>query len=185
MALNLKIDFEKRYKLETNSNVTSCRFISPLQNGTHMLLGIEIGADAHPLMPHVFNLSFGPLDNAGQIDDQAKLSHADHSRVFSTILFAALTFLKEHPGKYLGIDGSNNARAYLYYRCIRNNFIYLSQYFNIHGIKYYVRILRKIFDRDEDCPIDAGDVLAIPQVVEEGERMVSNKLYNYFIFNIK
>jgi hypothetical protein len=171
--------------LETSSNITSCRFISPLKNGGRMPLGIEIGTEAHPLMPHVFNLSFGPLNKAGQIDDQAKLSHADHSRVFSTILFAALAFLKEHPGKYLGIDGSNNARAYLYYRCIRNNFRYLSQHFNIHGIKYYVRILRKLFDQDENYPIDVDDLLAIPRLIEEEERMVSNRLYNYFIFNIK
>jgi hypothetical protein len=185
MALNVKINFEERYELETSNNTTSGRFTSRLKDGKEVQLGIEIGAEAHPLMPDVHNLAFGPLDDVGQIDDRIRLSHVDHSRVFSTILFASLLFLKEYPGRYLGVDGSNNARAYMYYRCIRNNLAYLSEQFNIRGVKYYIRILRKLCDADDGFPIDGDDLIVVPKLIAADERIQSDKLYNYFIFNLK
>lgn len=186
MALNVKINLEERYELDMlDNNTTSSRFTSLLKDGSEILLGVEISKEAHPLMPNVYNLGFGPLDKSGQINDQIRLSHADHSRVFSTILVAAMVFLKEYPDRFLGVDGSNNARAYMYYRCIRNNLAYLSRYFNIQGTKYYARILRKSNDTDEGYPIDANDLLTSLQLIEEGECMTCDKLYNYFIFNLK
>ena len=183
MALNVKIDFKERYELELLSNdMTIGKFMTTLKDGSRLPLGIKIDSEAHPLMPNVYNLAFGPLDSSGQINDQVRLSHASHSRVFSTIVFASLAFLKKYPDRYLGIDGSNNARAYMYYRCIRNNLPYLAREFIIHGVNYYVRILRKKNDADEGFPIDADNIIAMPQPIDAIGNIVCDKLYNYFIF---
>ena len=148
-------------------------------------LGIQISNTVHPYLPDVYNLAFGPLIDDIKIDDKAKLYHENHSKVFSTIIFTALAFLTENKQKYLGIDGSNNARAYMYFRCIQNNYDYLSQFFNIYGVNYYVRILRKLKDEDNSYPVDSNDLRAIPERIEKTVFIQSDKLYNYFIFNIK
>jgi hypothetical protein len=180
MALNIKIDFEARYKTDPVDNLNYTTFYSELQNGESTLLGIRISVEEHPLMMDVYNLSFGPVDEKRQIDDKAKLKHMDHSKVFSTIVFEGLSFLTQHPNKYIGIDGSNTARAYMYYRCIQNNFEYLSSYFIIYGVKYFVRVLR-----DNENDYDDDDFLTMPERIKKGESIKPSKLYNYFIFKMK
>lgn len=184
MALNVKINFEERYKIDTVSdNLSSSSFQTTLKDGSNVQLGVQISDEMHPLMPDVYNLGFGPLNEQGEIDDKAKLAHANHSKVFSTILFAGMTFLSENDHTFLGIDGSNNARAYLYYRCIQNNFDYLAKYFKIYGVNYYVRILRKGQEEDQASPIDCENIIALPQLIKAGEHISHDKLYNYFIFS--
>lgn len=77
---------------------------------------MEISNEAHELIPNVYNLAFGPTNARGDIDDKAQLTHKDYSKVFSTILFDGLIYLNSNRDHYLGIDGSDNARAYLYYK---------------------------------------------------------------------
>ena len=186
MALNVKINFEDCYEIETlTSDLSLSKFNTILKTGERVALGIQISNTVHPYLSDVYNLAFGPLNDSIQIDDKAKLYHEDHSKVFSTIIFTALAFLTENKEKYLGIDGSNNARAYMYYRCIQNNFDYLTQFFNIYGVNYYVRVLRKLDDNDASHPIDAQDLKAIPEIIEKNVPIPSDKLYNYFIFNLK
>jgi hypothetical protein len=150
MALNIKIDFEKRYDVQPVNDLNYSVFDTELITGETTRLGIKISSDEHPLMRDVYNLAFGPVNADHQIDDQAKLTHLDHSKVFSTIVFEGLSFLTQNPDKFLGIDGSNTARAYMYYRCIQNNFDYLAFYFAIYGVNYYMRILR---DGSSDYPL--------------------------------
>ncbi|MEJ0104025.1 MAG: hypothetical protein WDO19_16315 [Bacteroidota bacterium] len=186
MALNIKINFEECYEIETLSNDLSLsKFNTILKTGEKVSLGVLISNTVHHYLPDVYNLAFGPLHNSNQIDDKAKLNHENHSKVFSTIIFTALTFLTENKEKYLGIDGSNNARAYMYYRCIQNNFDYLNQFFNIYGVNYYVRVLRKLKDEDDSHPVDGDDVKVVPQIIERNRIVPPEKLYNYFIFNLK
>ena len=149
------------------------------------MLGIKINTESQAFLPDVFNLAFGPLNENKEIDDKIKLHHKNHSKVFSTIVFSAFTFLEANKDKYLGIDGSNNARAYMYYRSIQNNFNYLSEIFDIYGVNYYVRVLRKL--KDEDCtyPIDETDIRPFIEKIDKNEIIQSNKLYNYFIFKLK
>lgn len=185
MALNIKLDFDSTYPLESLSeDLTASAFSTVLQNENQVRIGIIISSVPHPYLPDVYNLAFGPLDSAGQIDDKAKLLHKHHSKVFSTVLLACFTFLEKFPDRYLGVDGSNNARAYLYYRCIQNNFEYLEQFFLMHGAKYYVRILRKPNDEDEGHPVDSEDIIAIPAKIQKGIRIDSNLLFNYFMFKL-
>ncbi|HMH22791.1 MAG TPA: hypothetical protein VK563_13485 [Puia sp.] len=184
MALNVKINFEDLYETITmDADLRSSVFDAVLKGGTTTRLGIQISSKIHPLMPNVYNLAFGPIDINNEIDDQAKLTHQNHSKVFSTIIFAGLSFLTEHKENYLGIDGSNNARAYLYYRCIQNNFEYLRSFFKIYGVNHYVRILRRAID--DSYSFDPEDLVAIPKLIEFRESIQHEKLYNHFIFKIK
>ena len=124
-------------------------------------------------MPNVHNLAFGPLDENKDIDDIVKLQHKDHSKVFSTIVFEAFTFLNEHRNKFVGIDGSTTSRAYMYYRCIQNNYDYLTSYFSIYGVNYYARIFRNgIIDTNND------NILRLPTAIKKGQQITCNNLYN-------
>lgn len=183
MALNIKIDFDDCYPVKTlydNSLLTT--FDTVLKNGDTIPIGITISDEPHPLIPNVYNLAFGPLGVDNRIDDKIKLCHHNHSKLFSTIVHTGISFLKNNTGKTLGIDGSNNARAYLYYRCLQNNFDYLSKHLNIYGINYYIRILRNF--KDDNIPFDDGDIIAVPQQIKKHALLRHEKLYNYFIFNL-
>ncbi len=186
MALNVKINFDECYEIKTISkDLSFFEFNTFLINDDEVMLGIKISSESHAFLPDVFNLAFGPFNERKEIDDKVKFQHKNHSRVFSTIVFAAFTFLEENKHKYLGIDGSNNARAYMYYRCIQNNFDYLSDIFDIYGVNYYVRVLRKIKDEDYTYPIDEEDIKPFIEKIDSNVSIQSEKLYNYFIFKLK
>ncbi|MBS1661401.1 MAG: hypothetical protein JST68_10165 [Bacteroidetes bacterium] len=184
-AVAVKIDFGNAYKIRLLSeDLRASTFTSDVKDGTVVVLRVEISSQPHVLLPSVFNLAFGPTDSKGKIDDKAEIAHKDYSKVFSSILLAGLTYLTEHPDHFLGIDGSNNARAYLYYRFIQQNFIYLDKYFEIYGVKYYVRISR--FGKNQyDNPFDFDDVVPMNDRIVKGMVIRSNLMYNYFIFRLK
>ncbi|WP_315819307.1 DUF6934 family protein [Paraflavitalea speifideaquila] len=124
MAASLKIDFNNLYEIDNISHdLKVSTFNTKLNNGQALPLIVKISNQSHALLPNVYNLSFGPQNAKGKIDDKAELTHSDYSKVFSTILFSALAYLKTNPGHYLGIDGSNNARAYFYYRALKGIFL--------------------------------------------------------------
>jgi hypothetical protein len=185
MGLNVKINFDDCYDIiDSRADLKLHKFNTILSGGDKLTLGISINEQPHHLLPDVYNLAFGPIDDNNNIDDSVQIKHENLSKTFSTIVLTALTFLNENPATYLGIDGSNNARAYMYYRCVNNNYNYLTKYFKLFGVNYYVRILRKTNDEDQFCPVDNNDLLAIPSEISFGEFIPSDKLYNYFIFKL-
>jgi hypothetical protein len=185
MAAPVKIDFDKLYEIEKISqDLRFSSFRSALNNGGEVPLVVRISNHSHALLPNVYNLSFGPLNAKGKLDDKAELTHSDYSKVFSTILFSALAYLKTNPGHYLGIDGSNNARAYFYYRALQRNYHYLDKHFRMYGVKYYVRISR--FGKTQyDNPFDFEDIIPYPFRIRKDQPVSQDHMYNYFIFNLK
>lgn len=185
MSVPLKIDFDNLYEIENISeDLKFSSFNTLLHNGREIPLNVRISNQSHALLPNVYNLSFGPINTKGKIDDKAELKHVDYSRVFSTILFSAYAYLKTNPDHYLGIDGSDNARAYFYYRAIQRNFSYLDRHFRMFGIKYFVRITR--FGKTQyDNPFDFEDIMPYPFRIEKGAKISQDHMYNYFIFNLK
>lgn len=185
MAVAVKLDFDNTYEIVPLSNdfrVTT--FTTVLEDGSSVPLRVEISSEPHALLPFVFNLAFGPTNKMGKIDDKAEILHKDYSKVFSSILLAALTYLTDYPNQYLGIDGSNNARAYLYYRFLQRNFDYLDHYFEMYGLKYYVRITR--FGKNQyDNPFDFNDVIPANDRIRKGMFLRSELMYNYFIFKLR
>jgi hypothetical protein len=185
MAISTKIDFDNIYAIEpVGNNLRTNSFKTELAGGMLADMHIEISDEQHELFPNVYNLSFGPLNKKGRIDDSIKLTHAYYSKVFSTILLEALTYLSHNPDHYIGIDGSNNARAYLYYRFIRRNYDYLNTYFNMYGVKYYVRITR-FGKKQYDNPFDFADIQSYGEKLEKDMIPQTEFMYNYFFFNLK
>ncbi|MBN9380769.1 MAG: hypothetical protein J0H74_08395 [Chitinophagaceae bacterium] len=184
MGLNVKIDLENVYRaVAKDIDQRASDFDTILSNAKRVRLGIRISLTPHPLIPNAYNLAFGPVKRNGAVDDKVRLSHENYSKVFSTVLFESISFLKKHPDSYVGIDGSDNARAYMYYRCIQNNFTYLSSIFTITGVNYYIRMLRQ--GKDGDCDLDTEDIHTKFKLIETNETIRPEKLYNYFIFNLK
>jgi hypothetical protein len=185
MSVSFKIDFDNLYDIENiSADLRFSSFTTRLNNGQELPLNVKISNQSHALLPNVYNLAFGPLNAKGKIDDKAELKHADYSKVFSTILFSALAYLESNPGHYLGIDGSDNARAYFYYRAVQRNFPYLSRHFRMFGVKYFVRITR--FGKTQyDNPFDFEDIMPYPFRIDKGALVSQDHMYNYFIFNLK
>jgi hypothetical protein len=184
MAIRVKLNFEDRYEAEPVNGDLESEFKAPLEGGETASLKVRISTVAHELLPGVFNMAFGPSNGRGGIDDKAEITYKNYSRTFSTILFAGLIYLRNHKHHFLGIDGSNNARAYLYYRFLQHNFDYLDNYFNIYGLKYYVRITR--FGKLQyDNPFDFEDIYPFPDKIYKGKEVPSDFMYNYFVFNLK
>lgn len=61
------------------------------------------------------------------INDFAMVEHLHPSKALSTVLFCGLSFLQANKEAYVGIDGSDFRRAYLYYRALIRNYDYLCQ----------------------------------------------------------
>ena len=130
MAFNLKIDFTNRYEIQNISDdFRESIFISVLFDERNIELKVDISDQPHELLTDVYNLSFGPIKPNGRIDDKTGLNHKDYAKTFSTILFNGLTYLTANPSHFLGVDGSDNTRAYLYYRTLQHNYDYLSKHF--------------------------------------------------------
>ncbi len=185
MALNLKIDFDNKYETDSISeDLRESSFTSLLSGNTSVALQVSISNQAHELLPNVYNLAFGPLKANGRIDDKAELTHQDYSKTFSTILLNGLTYLTANPDHYLGVDGSDNARAYLYYRTLQHNYDYLAQFFHFFGVKYYVRISR--FGKTQYAnPFDFEDIVFDPVRIEKNMVLPRQMMFNYFIFSLK
>ena len=185
MASRIRVDFDNVYELdEISPDFKLSSFKTILTGGTELPLVVKISNHPHELIPDVYNMAFGPLNKQGKIDDKAELTHADYSKVFSTILFAAYAYLEQHPTHILGIDGSDNARAYYYFRAIMRNFSYLDQHFVMYGIKYFVRITR-LGRTQYDNPFDFEDVIPYPDRLIAEHRVTQDLMYNYFIFTLK
>jgi len=91
----VKIDSWNRYEFDFVSNdVRTSNFQAELNDGSLIDLHIRIEKKSHELLPNAYNMAFGPLNPKGQIDDRAQLTYKDYSKVFSTILWSALTYLK-------------------------------------------------------------------------------------------
>lgn len=185
MATAPTIDFDNLYEIgNISTDLRESDFTTSLKNGKAVPLSVRISNQSHALLPNVYNLAFGPLNGKGRINDKVELTHTDYSKVFSTILFTAYAYLKANPGHYLGIDGSDNARAYYYYRALQRNFNYLDKHFRMFGIKYYVRITR--FGKTQyDNPFDFEDIMPYPFRITKAYPVSQDQMYNYFIFNLR
>jgi hypothetical protein len=139
----VRINFEDTYDLITSEpDLSGATFNSVDVNNNLVLINIRIEPINYPLLPGVYNLSFGPANQDGTVNDTIKIKHQYLDKVFSTILLFALTFLKNNPKIMIGIDGSNDVRAYMYHRMFLTNREYLKEKFAALGVDWFVRLLR-------------------------------------------
>lgn len=180
MKLNIKINFKDIYPIEWLSNEFNyCRFHSETDQGL-VTLYISIEKNKNPILPEVYNLAFGPLNINGRIDDQIKIHHKENQKVYSTIIYCSYIFLANHQKCLLGLDGSNIARSVLYFRILLSNFDFLIQYFELTGIKYYIRLIRN-FSKVTQFDIDTQDIINIGNTILKNDPIERKKLYNYFV----
>jgi hypothetical protein len=184
MVRNIKINFDDIYDIrDITEDHRNSEFTSILRDGKLIPIYMQISNETHELMQDVYNLAFGPLKGR-RIDDKAELAHFDYSKVFSTILFNALTYLTKNPTHSVGIDGSDNRRAYLYYHLLQRNFDYLSKYLSMAGLKYYVRITR--FGKFQyDNPFDFTDIIPGVVPIQKDTELPWDLMFNYFMFKLK
>ena len=178
----LQINFENTYSpIEIADDLSFMTFASPMRNNDEILIRVEIASLGEPLLPNVYNLSFGPLSNKNEIDDKAKVIHANTGKVFSTIILFSLVYLQANPTITIGVDGSNDARAYLYHRMFQTNKEYLSQYFVAVGVDWYVRLLRNgIIEEDKE-----GYPFFKPKPEPFDYLRTGTDLYRYYMFYLK
>ena len=185
MNLNIEINLSDTYEIENVSkDYTSFEFTSIQKNGEPILLHVKINDSNNPFLPTIYNLGFGPVDAAGNMDDEVNIQHLNNSKVYSTILLGVLTFLKNNPESGVGIDGSDKIRAYLYYRILQLNYDMLDEHFIIIGIKYYIRLLRGTDKYDSLSP-DLQDLTTRPIRILKGQYIPADTLYNYFVIKLK
>lgn len=178
----VKINLEDTYKLlSVKPDLMEATFNSYDKNGNPVLLKIVIDPPQTPLLPNVYNLCFGPPNYNGTIDDAAQIPHQDLNKLFSTIIFFSLTFLLENRKVTIGLDGSNDARAYLYHRMFCSNKAYLDDYFVAMGVDWFVRLLR---NNDYERKAD-GSAFFKPRPELFDYQRPARELYRYYMFHLK
>ncbi len=195
MALNL-LD---TYPIKTITADFKMMHFDSYENGKAVELRVIISNEVHFLIPGVYNLAFGPpkANTDTEIDDKALIRHDDLDKMMSTILLFACTYSKSYPTHLLGIDGSNDIRAIMYFRKIKANITMLKGFFSlIAGTKYYVRFRRfskpdvhlgeeetiSEFHNKIKESLDLRDIVPLGEpIVPETQVDVYNN-FNYFIF---
>lgn len=157
-------------------------FDAELADGSVVRLKLEVSGMTHELLPHVYNLAFGPVDGNGKVNTHSRFTYRNRMKVFSTMLLFVDTYLRSHPEHYIGVDGSSNSRAELYYRGWQRNFNYLSAYMKLDGIKFFVRIAR-IGREQYHNPFDFDDVQWSVFPVNRCDRPAGGIMYNYFVIS--
>ena len=178
----LKIDFENTY---TPKNVASdfSSILFDSFDSNEKPLEIKVIIQMHPdqLLPNVYNLAFGVPDAKGNIDDEEQIKHFDTNKMFSTVLLSGYIFLQNHPNATIGIDGSNDVRAYWYHRMINTNKNYLTQFFTILGVDWYVRLMR-----DGQVELDSNKAPFFkPKPEAFNHSRPTADLYRYYMFHLK
>jgi hypothetical protein len=93
-----------------------------------------------------------------------------------------IIFLQKNRACKIGIDGSDDVRAYLYHRIFRHNIDNLSDYLSIIGVDWHVKLLRN----RQDIERDENEIPLFKPRPEpfDMERKPSD-LYSYYIFSLR
>jgi hypothetical protein len=177
IILNLEDTIEP---LWVSEDLTKYIFNSELKNDSVTELHVHINIHSDPLLPNVYNLAFGPLGDDGEINDSVKLNHSNINKVFSTIILFALAFLQENNQMAIGIDGSNEVRAYLYHRMFKSNHKELSEFLITIGVDWYVKLLRT----GEVETDNNGFAFFKPRPEPFDTLRKTNDLYRYYLMSL-
>lgn len=180
----IKVDLDDTFDATSASeNLKRFTFYTELKDNTNLELHVLISEHPDPLLPNVFNLAFGPLGKDNKIDDKIAVRHKNINKVFSTILLFAITFLVDNTDKEysIGIDGSNETRAYLYHRMFRFNNDSLCDAIITVGVDWYVKLLRNGTDIERDSD---GLPLFKPRPEPFDLKRNPRDLYRYYIFSL-
>jgi len=178
----IKINLEDTYEpVFISDDLTEFVFNSELKDGKVIDLHVKFSNIGNSFLPNVYNLAYGPLNHRGEIDDEIKLHHQNINKLFSTIVFYAITFLDTYKERKVGIDGSNDGRAYWYHRMFQSNQEELEELIIIIGVDWYVRLLRDgNVERNEK-----GEPLFKPRPEPFDLKRRASDLYRYYLIERK
>lgn len=178
----IKINLDSIYEpISISEDFIEIIFISEIENDELIPLYVRFSNINDEHLPNVFNLGFGPIDQNGNIDDLARLKHKNLSKLFSTIVFYAISFLENNKGAIVGIDGSDESRAYLYHRIFKSNKEELSEILVTIGIDWYVKLLR-----NGDVERDLDGLPYFKPILEPFNHLrKNNDLYRYYLIELK
>jgi hypothetical protein len=178
----IKLDFDKTFPpTSLEDDYSQMTFESPQEDGSIETMVIKIVPHAGFDLPNVYNMGFGPPDMKGGFRDDVKLRHADLSKVLSTVLFHGSNFLQRNSALALGIDGSDDVRAMLYHLITKVNLEYLSEFFAVFGVDWYIRVFR-----DGTYEIDQnGRFISKPKPEFFDYQRSRHDLYRYYMFRLK
>jgi hypothetical protein len=177
----VRINFENTYDLiASEPDLSGATFNSIDVNNNLVLINIRIEPINYPLLTGVYNLSFGPANLDGTLNDTIKINHKYLDKVFSTIILFALTFLKRNPNIMIGIDGSNDVRAYMYHRMFLTNREHLEPKFAALGVDWFVRLLRN----NEIETNSQGEPYFKPRPEHFDYQRNTKDLYRYYMFKL-
>lgn len=179
----INIDLNDTYEIiSVTPDLTLFSFNTFLTEGTSLELFIEISKHVDPNLPDVYNLGFGPIGTNGEIDDKITVSHQNPDKVFSTIMLCAIAFLQKNESKFsIGIDGSDDRRAYLYHRMFISNQSNLSDIITTVGVDWYVKLLRNRNDIERDSN---NNPLFKPRPEPFDFNRKPIDLYRYYMFSL-
>jgi hypothetical protein len=182
MSATITINLDDTYDLQSaEKNLTLATFNSYDRTGNPVLLKIRIKPVKIDLLSDVYNLSFGPPKADGTIDDMSRIGHQNPNKMFSTIILFSLAFLQDNPGVTIGLDGSNDVRAYMYHRMFLTNKTYLADYFVTLGVDWFVKLLRNndIERRPDNSPFFK------PRSEPFDYQRIKKDLYRYYMYHLK
>lgn len=178
----IKIDLNNTYDPKyVSEDFSYFIFESTLVNETLIELHVVIEQHSDPHLPNVYNLGFGPSDGNGSFDDKFKGRHKDANKLFSSVLLYGILFLQQNKEFSIGIDGSDDIRAYLYHRMFRYNISELNELLSIVGVDWYVKLLRNKTDIERDAN---GNPFFKPRPEAFDTERDPNDLYRYYIYKL-
>lgn len=97
--------------------------------------------------PNVYNLGFGDLSSAGEINDMTISNNGDISKVFATIIDIIQDFTSVYPSASIYFCGSTKQRTALYNRMVRT-------YYQIFSERFVITASAKTKNEIKEVPFD-------------------------------
>jgi len=84
-------------------------------------------------LKNVYNLTFGDVDENGEIDDYAVSNNGDRNKVLATIAHIVQIYTKRYPDRWILFEGSTTNRTRLYRIAVGSHLEELSTKFDIYA----------------------------------------------------
>jgi hypothetical protein len=83
----------------------------------------------------VYNLGFGDVQPAGELDDLVVTNNGDRAKVLATVVGAVYQFTARYPHAWVFAEGSTPARLRLYRMAIARHMAEVTQDFRLFGLR--------------------------------------------------
>ncbi|TFF33907.1 DUF6934 family protein [Mucilaginibacter psychrotolerans] len=121
-----------RYDYIPGDDFTEYEFFSEGPNGRIRKMIAFTIVQEYPFL--IYNLAFGDVDAAGEINDAVTSNNEDRDKVLATVAHSINDFCDRDGNHLIFAQGSNPARTRLYQMSIARNFTELQSDFDIKGL---------------------------------------------------